>query len=185
MASNPDDSDDYGISPGEVDDRRREDLLDHRAQVRERWMKIEEATRLGDVNSNQAPRLAYTVAEWFVADLAPLMRPQIGSEPPTRIDWWDREVGEFSLPNGKVYLVEDLQEFMNLDSPYVYEWTERVDDGLRGRKTKDFQETVEIPMSLSKNAIRMGEHFLADLGLEIDVTDNDGGASWDVDDYRG
>lgn len=164
----------------EIDAYRRERLLAHREEVRDKWMRVTEHRLEGRGNQAKVNRAAYEIAEWFVADLAPLMRPEFGDDPPTEVDWWNREVGRFTLPSGDVYAVESIDEFLSMDPLFTYEWEAEASDPFGEPDTRS--SVVTVPADVSKQAIRIGEHFMADIGLRLDMVDDSGGANWSAKD---
>lgn len=152
-------------------ERRRNDIIDARRNVREQREALKDALITGRINESQARELFATVVKSYIAEAEAILRTDTDPDTTDRLtrDWWadDLGLGSVSLPDGKAYAIESLKEYFHQSTPIEHQYTTTDHDALRGKQTRRKKMLIHPPMEVSWRASRVVSLGLADVGLEL------------------
>lgn len=162
----------------ELDDlvrtRRFDEIHEARRQVIDDERAINEARATGRIDEGRAKRLFQRAVDAYVRELEYLLNPPDDDD---ENRWWHSEViGQIDLPNGDAHVVHGLGEYLDLPEELAVEVSsfEREHYYELGDPAT---ETVRVqpPWRLLQSAFRTANAAVTDLGLELDIDENDGG----------
>lgn len=170
--------------------RRFDEIYEARKQVREDKRNLDDALATGAVSDSMARRLYQRSVDRYVQQLETLLNPPVKEDEDHEPSpyWTDVTIGTIDLPDGSAIEVNGLLGYLDLDE----EIGVRVRVGSQDRYFEVQQEqvethTVQPSWRLLESAVRTANTALADLGLEINPTeegDNLYMIKNDPDDYK-
>ncbi len=209
--------DDYQIEDPEeyLKGRRLREICDAKEAVRSRRQEIDVMISDPDyprVDRHMGAQLYRSAVEDFITAIEPLLvkeNEDAGSE-----YWTEKQIGQVtaappqelrssasaSIFNGYQEIVEPatpqtktftgLKSIVEASRPLRFEFTAVVKDVRSGQTAEEHGYTHKvIPWQILVKAHRLGTLFLAEIGAEVDINDDKGGASFDyrdiVDDRLG
>lgn len=173
----------------ELDDlvrtRRFDEIHEARRQVIEDERAINEARATGRIDESRAKRLFQRAVDTYVRELEYLLNPPDDDQP--NAYWHSESIGEFELPNGKVYQVDGLGEYLDMPEEIPVQVRNYPDNRYYELGRAEVETvTTQPPWDLLQNAFRTANAATAELGLELDI--EEGSNRWefreikDVDD---
>jgi len=156
-----------------VRNRRFDEIHEARRQVIDDERSINEALATGRVSDAQARRLYQRAVDAYVRELEYLLNPP-GDDEENKY-WHETEIGTVQRPgDNDPVVVEGLGEYLELpeDVPAEVEQLhqERYDDL---GTTTTVTITVQPPWKLLKAAFRIANESVAELGLELDTSEEE------------
>ena len=168
--------------PSEYNQRRRLSAIqDARERVMEQRRQALELETYGQIREDLGQTIVREAVEDYVMEVEQLVRraedrltPE-ESEHDTAWYWEEANLGAVYLPDkGGEYPIHGLQAFLDFPSPYKAEWYEEAEPpaGFTKHPEADSEgvvhrsAAVQLPKSVSMNAYRVVNRFLAASGLD-------------------
>jgi hypothetical protein len=156
-----------------VRNRRFDEIHEARRQVIDDERSINEALATDQIGDDQARRLFQRAVDAYVRELEYLLNPP--HDDGTNEYWHETDIGSIRRPgNNEPLVVTGLGEYLALpeDIPYEIEQVahDRYDQ-LGGTATVTV--TVQPSWQLLRRAFRIANAAVADLGLELDISEDD------------
>jgi len=176
-----------------VRQKRYEDIHQARRQVRDDNRSIAEAVEIGQISREQGNRLLKQSVDSYLRELQTLLNPPQDDEgkgdgggeggdedDDTNKYWHEKRIGTIDLPNGKRAVVDGLSAFLKMDNP-IEVTVQSVDSDhyYEMGSVHEKQVAVHVPRSLSLSAYDLANEALAELGLELNISDE---ARTEIDD---
>lgn len=183
--------------------RRIKEIRDARNQVPEVERQIEQAMLAGQLDEKTGNHVLRRAVEHFIFELEPILKhsdnqlqywggfvtedgeqvvqkgekwvyadDEEKSAPDDPI-WTGPHLGTMGLPNGGQHPFYGLADIVDAPNPMVVEWEAEVEDEYEGEDTETQREVVQIPREVLMTAYRTANAFLFDIGLDLDVEDDD------------
>lgn len=148
---------------GEIHEARQQVIQDERS--------LNEALATGRIDDNRARRLFQRSVDTFVRELECLLNPP--DDDPSEY-WTSVGIGTIPLPGDRVYEVEGLGDYLDLNEEQVVE----VETVVEGRyyevgELKTEERAVQPPWDLLRAAFRVANAALTDLGMELSPASDD------------
>lgn len=117
--------------------------------------------------------LQQRAVQLYVEQVETILDPPNG----TTTAWWDeKQVGEFSLPDGQAVEVVGLEEYLDLNEQITYTVTERYKPhAAHVGEVRQVERVTTPPIGLHRSAFRATNRGLADQGVDFDTHDKDVG----------
>jgi len=154
-----------------VRNRRFDEIHEARRQVIDDERSINEALATGQIDDSQARRLYQRAVNAYVRELEYLLNPPDDDE--ENEYWHETEIGEVPLPgDNDPVVVTGLGEYLDLPEELAAD----VEQGVQDRydhlgNTRTVTVTVQPPWRLLRAAFRIANAAVADLGLELDTSE--------------
>lgn len=156
-----------------VKSKRFEEIHDSRMRVLQQERKAADGLLEGEIDQLTANMVIRRAVENYIYEVENLVKPPSKKTNLSDKDYWnDVELGEFELPDGQSVKFEGLKSVLEAPNPFVVQTTERRERPLRGETKETVTHRVQIPRSILMNAYRQVNTFLAEIGMEIDPTDD-------------
>lgn len=155
-----------------VRNRRFEEIHEARRQVIEDERSINEALATGKISDGRARRLFQRAVDAYVRELEYLLNsPDLDEQ---NLYWHSKHIGDIPLPGDRNRAVNGLGDYLDLPE----ELAVNVPDLERDHYYQLGQQTsrtvhVQPPWSVLRSAFRTANAATADLGMELDISDED------------
>jgi len=156
-----------------VRNRRFDEIHEARQQVDDDKRELDDAVASGSLPDPAARRLWQRSIDRYVQQLEPILNPPTNKDKDrkTSVYWEDVTVGRIDLPDGTVREVNGLLEYLKLDErigvDVPVETQDRYDELPRAEWETRY---VQPSWDFLESAFRTANAALADLGMEIDPT---------------
>jgi len=156
-----------------VRNRRFDEIHEARRQVIDDERSINEALATGRVDDGQARRLYQRAVDAYVRELEYLLNPPDGDE--DNEYWHETHIGEVRRPgDNDPVVVTGLGEYLDLPEDVPAEIEQVAQDRYDHLGSTDtVTVTVQPPWELLQAAFRIANAAVADLGLELDISEDD------------
>lgn len=150
---------------GEVERARR--------RVVERFEAVDEA-QFGTgatLSQDRVALLLQRAVQLYVRQVETILSPIDGDS----TEWWDqREIGQFSLPDGRTVVITGLQNYLALDEQVTYTVREQhKPHAAHVGEVREVERSTVPPVGLHANAFSATNRGLADQGVDFETRSTD------------
>lgn len=150
-----------------VTQTRFNEIHDARKRAIETKQSIYKAWIAGRINYETATRMYRGVVEDYVIEIEDLIH---SSGDDLDDDYWNGVwLGDIELPNGETRRIRGLRSILELPEKMEVSYQKQVAHPRKGTTTEEVTEEVDIPMEIPRAAFQHCNHFLSDIGLELDI----------------
>ena len=152
-----------------VTTERFREIHEARQQVIQDERTLNEALATGRIDDGRARRLFQRSVDTFVRELEWLLNATEQDGDSSEY-WHEKSIGQIQLPNGRIYNVVGLGEYLDLDEELVVEVAVNEQDRYYELPKKEpDSRAVQPPWELLRSAFRVANAALTDLGMELDT----------------